>query len=587
MSGPPRGENGHGGAATAPSLPGILAYALGAAVLVVWTVAGLPGGSSAPPQERIGVSRPDLVRIGVNGHGFDEYRSTRDGSVLVLIPGGTFRVGWKRRLPGEVPEKRVTLSPYLIGKCEVTQAQMRVFCEQTGRTLPPRAWWEPRADEPAQDMFFDDATAYCDWAGLRLPTEMEWEFAARGDGDIAFPWGNEAAAARRARLSGGGSTSLGRTAPVGSFGEGASPFGCLDMLGNVWEWVSDWYAHPLGLAAESVDPQGPAEGEARMIRGGAWSTSAESGPMEERRQTSPSAHQCDIGFRVAASLALSTPSTKAAVARASKEPVASASPDEKPAHGPSVRRSGLAYRGVNSKGCEEYLNERDGSTLVYVPGGSFEIGRGGRPSAEEMTRRVVLSPYLIGKTEVTWAQMKRFCKATGRNPPPKQWWNAREDEPCVEMFWFDAAAYCEWAGLRLPTEMEWELAARGTDDREFPWGDEPEYDGVTHRAQVYHEGELGEFPRTCPVGRYPLGASPYGCLDMLGNAAEWCADWYEPELAAGPVLKDPRGAAEGTQRVVRGGGWNESMEEWLAQERASAPPGEQQSDIGFRVAVSP
>jgi len=133
---------------------------------------------------------------------------------------------------------------------------------------------------------------------------------------------------------------------------------------------------------------------------------------------------------------------------------------------------------------------------------------------------VNLDGYWIYKYEVTVAQYRKFCNETGSNMPEAPSWGWQDDHPIVHVSWDNATAYTQWAGVRLPTEAQWEKAARGTDGRAYPWGNE--WDATKCANSVGQR-----LSSTKPIGSYPSDTSPYGALDMAGNVWEWCADWYD------------------------------------------------------------
>jgi formylglycine-generating enzyme required for sulfatase activity len=232
----------------------------------------------------------------------------RDGAAMVLVPTGEFLMG--SDTPGESPPRRVFLEAFYIDQYEVTNTQYLRFVQATRHRLPqhdidPRYdVWEGAtissgvADKPVVNVDWHDAAAYCTWAGKRLPTEAEWEKAARGTDARAYPWGNEPPSPARlnfARRWEGPAT----LQPVGSFESGGSPYGAQDMAGNVWEWVSDWYDAGYYRTAQERNPRGPASGSAKVLRGGAWTSHADSVRVTHRHADDPEMRNSNVGFRCA------------------------------------------------------------------------------------------------------------------------------------------------------------------------------------------------------------------------------------------------------------------------------------------------
>jgi serine/threonine-protein kinase len=229
----------------------------------------------------------------------------------------------------------------------------------------------------------------------------------------------------------------------------------------------------------------------------------------------------------------------------------------------------------------EFHNARDGSTLVWVPPTLFQMGHpdGIGPPAEQGEHYVELTRgFFLGKHEVTAAQFEAFLTATGHQRTLSQEMMAPKppgpDFPAVFLSWHDANAYCAWAEGALPTEAQWELAATGGDKRTFPWGEEEDPD----RARWG-----GTHARPAPVGSYPSGASPYGCLDMAGNVWEWVHDHNAPYPRE--RLVDPTGPVEGFERLARGGCFETKRPICRTSKRAAYSPKAVGPNLGFRLAV--
>jgi iron(II)-dependent oxidoreductase len=194
----------------------------------------------------------------------------------------------------------------------------------------------------------------------------------------------------------------------------------------------------------------------------------------------------------------------------------------------------------------------DSAEMVLVPAGEFWMGSEEGDDDEKPRHRVYMDAYYIDKYEVTNALYKRFMDATGRSAP--LYWNDSKfngaRQPVVGVSWDDADAYCKWAGKRLPTEAEWEKAARGTDGRKYPWG--AQWDSSRANSD---ESKLG---RAKEVGSYPTGVSPYGVHDLAGNVWEWVADWYDRNYYERSPERNPTGPPAGQNKVLRGGAWLDS-----------------------------
>ena len=193
------------------------------------------------------------------------------------------------------------------------------------------------------------------------------------------------------------------------------------------------------------------------------------------------------------------------------------------------------------------VNSKDGAEMVYVPAGPFVIGLYHGLNESGI---VTMDAYWIFKNDVTVAQFRKFCRATGRKMPDPPPWGWKDNHPVVNVSWNSAKAYCDWARVRLPTYAQWEKAARGTDGRNYPWGDKGDPGKLRYSKE--QEGDAGS---TAPVGSFPAGASPCGCLDKAGNVFQWCADWNDGSLNLKRAKHNPQGPTTGRFRELRGSSW--------------------------------
>ena len=214
---------------------------------------------------------------------------------MVYVPAGEFIMGSDEGDSDERPMHTVYLDAFYIDKTEVTNDQYRKCVEAGACDTPRKTTYYDNADyaqHPVVYVTWNDADAYCRWAGKRLPTEAEWEKAARDTGGRTYPWGG-GIDCDHAQYRGCGEG----TVPVGSKPKGASPYGALDMAGNVWEWVADWYDSGYYSQSPGRNPPGPDSGEERVVRGGSWLRNQWSARCADRLWYIPWYRPDDVGFR--------------------------------------------------------------------------------------------------------------------------------------------------------------------------------------------------------------------------------------------------------------------------------------------------
>jgi len=230
------------------------------------------------------------------------------------------------------------------------------------------------------------------------------------------------------------------------------------------------------------------------------------------------------------------------------------------------------------------LTGEEGRVMVEIPEGPFKMGSSDGDYDEAPEHQLYLKTYYIDKYEVTQAEYERFIKATKRNKPFVPVFDEdpskiiQPEYAAMGMSWFDAAAYCQWAGKRLPTEAEWEKAAKGEGARKYPWGN-------TLRPQHANlDGAEDGYKYLAPPGKFEAGRSFYGLYDMTGNIAEWVADTYDDRYYGKSQYRDPKGPEDGQNRVIRGGSWRESPAGARVAKRFQARIWRTDATIGFRCA---
>jgi len=225
---------------------------------------------------------------------------------------------------------------------------------------------------------------------------------------------------------------------------------------------------------------------------------------------------------------------------------------------------------------------KDGAPMVLVPAGEFTMGSEQGDDDEQPVHRVVLDSFYLDTFEVTNGRFAKFVAAIQSEPP---WGFADQETPVVHaeqpvrwVNWLEATGYCLWAGKRLPTEAEWEKAARGTDGRPYPWGHEL----PTAAQAVFGLTEGAE--TVAPIGNRHAGRSPYGVHDLAGNLYEWVTDWYDDAFYTTQLTRNPRGPSEGTAKVQRGGSYINSPYRLRSAFRTKGDPTEHDPHVGFRCA---
>lgn len=546
-----------------------------------------------------------------------------DKMPLVYIPPTTFSMGFGGAGSASGPAHLVQLDAYFIDQHEVTQAQFAAFLN-AHRGHPLRTddftWFYSKESDVVQDrnswvvkyhhesypasyVSWYGAAAYCRWVGGYLPSEAQWELAARLPDERTYPWGDDFNSKNANFCDYSCDNTLSTTEydgavvamPIGSYPAGNNAIGLTDLAGNIAEWVNDWYAAYAPEAQQN--PTGLTTGRYRVVRGGSWRSSFAQLAAYARAWYNPAATEPDIGFRCVFPApqpvlqATITPLVGAPTSSPSATAGASSFATNTPIPTP-VPTSTLDLPRLRTDGSH---------TMVLVPAGEFIMGNDLGEQDERPAHTVFLDSFYIDTYEVTNEQYAVFLNAQGNqtiddvpwysysvasyNSIVKEGntWNAKSaftNHPVNRVTWGGAQAYCTWRGGSLPSEAQWEKAARGTDSRTYPWGNSGLGCSVANVLRCQQS--------TTAVGSYPAGNSPYGVADLAGNVWEWVLDWYLPGYYKTSPTSNPLNSGQGTYRVLRGGAWNYAHTKFaITTDRYQSTPYSADDTVGFRCVQLP
>ncbi len=600
---------------------------------------GTRGNSSADLNGNSVVDIGDvaLVAAGFNGAASAPAAQVSAPAGMVLIPGGTFQMGSNdaEAAGEEQPVHLVHVDAFYMDTHEVTNAEYKSFVLanpewQKGRISAAfhsgkyLKHWNGnnypagKGDHPVTYVSWYAAMAYSAWAGKRLPTEAEWEYAARGgEAGLKYPWGNTISPANANY-----DRNVNDTTAVGSYA--ANGYGLFDMAGNVSEWCLDEYNAAFYAASPSNNPLSGVSGSLlanldeivsdytgvnvkslRVLRGGNWRADVRHLRVADRFKSVLTFTKKHTGFRCVSAVPAEPPTPEPEPPTPEPEPP---TPEPEP---PTTE--------------PEPPTPQAPARMALIPAGTFQMGSNDAKADgdERPVHTVYVDAFYMDTHEVTNAEYKSFLLANpewqkthipdafhdgnylnhwdGNNYPV-----GKGDHPVGYVSWYAAMAYSFWAGKRLPTEAEWEYAARGgLVGKKYPWGDT-----ITPNDANYGRN-VGD---TRPVGSY--AANGYGLYDMAGNVYEWCLDLYDRNFYSRLPSSNPLNGVSGStltnldelanldeivdinvnsERVLRGGSWSfDSLFLRAANRRGDTPtdtnnrrgdtPTDTNGSYGFRCA---
>ena len=496
-------------------------------------------------EELHGVVPPPSGRGLGGGRNLDIFRDRltdgSEGPEMVIIPAGQFKMG---DIQGngdddELPLHEVSVKQFAIGCYTITRKEYSLMKENNKKNPS-----ESESRFPVTNISWYDALVYAEWLSqqtkqkYRLPTEAEWEYAARAGAETDYPWGNQFHANQaNCRPSGsrGSSWREGQIASVDSFS--ANQFGLYDTIGNVWEWTCSEYEKSYQGKEQKCVNRNDIH-DVIVVRGGSLAVGPVRSRLSFRGYKVPIENFGDVGFRL-------------------------------------VREIFPVFRDNLPDGTE-------GPKMVVIPAGKFKMGdiQGSGLDNEQPVHEVHIKHFAIGCYTITFTEYEQFAQATGRTIPKDESWG-RSNQPVIHVSWQEAIAYTEWLSqqtgqqYRLPTEAEWEYAARAGTETDYWWGNEI----GTNQANCRESGSQWDGQQTAPVGSFL--PNPFGLYDTVGNVWEWTSSEYDKYYHGKEQQYVPKNNKN--RRVIRGGSWFLKAKNVRCSSRFFGKPTTQDKQVGFRI----
>jgi len=489
----------------------------------------------------------------------------------------------------EKPAHAVTLSSFKMLETEVTESQ---YSAVMGENPSCNYNTVGGPNNPVECVTWIQAKEFCEAIGGRLPTEAEWEYAARGGTTTRYYCGDSASCL--GGIEWYSSNSEAKKNDVK--GKTANAYGMYDMLGNVKEWTADWYDEGYYSVSPSDDPLGPASGSDRVIRGGFFISGDADLRVSYRGYFDPSYSNDRVGLRCARS----EQAASCGDGFCDTDETCDACPGdcactacgEECVQGACTfaacdgRECGPDGCGGSCGSCEEGLLcigggcevNQSGLKWISIPGGTFQMGCSpgdeGCADRENPAHAVTLSPFEMLETEVTESQ---YSAVMGENPSCNYNAGGGPNNPVECVTWFQAKEFCETIDGRLPTEAEWEYAARGGTTTKYYCGDD--VGCVPGIAWWYNPNS--DWKKQNVKGK---AANAFGLYDMLGSVWEWTADWLDIGYYSVSPSANPPGPASGFARVSRGGGFLSLDDTLRVSARNQKDPSANDDNTGIRCA---